>query len=440
LIATLRLVNTVNGPRLIIRGEETEYQLVQWPEERGQHRLEKNSATCIQKVQRGRMGRKRAREIRELNDIEVAAKQRLQKMALEKKRRSSAAVTLQASIKRGNARKRADKLRVIDEEDRRHKQLAWELEQMKAKKAVVVQSVWRGALGRRRFSRLALERRAAEMERQGIFECDVVVNGTRLYVRRIPAPTSSSVRGGDRAKRGSGGGEGACAISPAAGGVRGVSPRQGPRLPASAAVAHAFFALDSLAQQPASAAEGHSFVALAERACFRRRMIHAFFALATAGGAKAAARLPPPPLPPLSPFVCSRRYVEGRIQLGLSNVDDMIIKIEAVDHRMDRRAKITVGNNVVSKVVEEMEEDFLSQGDRMQGGLGPVKEALNLRGVFLRVVDKLTLFKSIEKNIFLLAFRKEGAASAAVQKEVANKKEAEELKRRQKARRVSGIL
>jgi hypothetical protein len=52
--------------------------------------------------------------------------------------------------------------------------------------------------------------------------------------------------GGDRAKQGSGratersegagGGEGACATSPAAGGVRGVSPRQPPRLPAAALV------------------------------------------------------------------------------------------------------------------------------------------------------------------------------------------------------------
>jgi hypothetical protein len=313
LISKLRLVNTVEGARLILRGEETLYQLVQWPEERGQHRLERNSATIIQKIQRGRSTRRRVNELKKLNDIEKKARRNLLRMDLESKRRSSAAVTLQASVKRGFARKRADTLRKVIEEDANTERLKFQLAALRERKAVVIQSVMRGGLGRRRVSRYILEKRAAEKEREGIFECDEVVNGTRLYI-------------------------------------------------------------------------------------------------------------------------------VGQIQLGLASIDDMVIKLEATDVGMGRVAKLTIGNAVIGKVVEEMEEEYLA-GERTRiGGGGDVgassSSSLNLRGVFLRVVAKLTLFKSVEKNIFILAFKKV-ADLEAVKKAEAAKMEAQALAERRKTRRAT---
>ena len=329
LVGKMRLVNTVEGARLVLRGEEWQYQLVQWPEERGQHRVEKNAAVQVQRVLRGRRGRRYANELRDLSEVEFQARARLQKMQLERKRRSSAAVTLQANVKMGFARKRADRLRAVEEDARRHSDLKHQTEVLREEKAVVAESVWRGALGRRKANRKRLENRAAEKERQGLFECDAVVNGTRLYV-------------------------------------------------------------------------------------------------------------------------------VGQIQLGLNSVDDMVIKLEGRDERMKRTATLTVGNTVVGKVVSEMEEDFMNES-RTKGrgagagaalaaptavaavaGGGDGMGALNLRGVFLRVVAKLTLFKSIEKNIFILAFKKEPKLKE-MKEEEERKREEKDLDERRKARRASAV-
>ncbi|GMH56590.1 hypothetical protein TL16_g02168 [Triparma laevis f. inornata] len=182
LLGKLRLVNTIEGAQIIITGEEHLYQLVQWPEERRKHRDENKAALSIEKVFRGHLGRKKAELRKIFIDVQYEAAKKRQMAALENKRRSSAAVTLQASIKRGFARKRAERTRRAREmeEDNRHRaQMERDWIDINATRITMIV---RGMLARRRVVHLRLSLRADEMEKQGIYEADVIMEGSRVAI------------------------------------------------------------------------------------------------------------------------------------------------------------------------------------------------------------------------------------------------------------------
>ena len=304
LLSKLRLVNTIDGPQIILSGEETNYQLVQWPEERRKHRDEARAALQIEKVWRGRLGRKQAKHRKIWVDVKYEGAKKRQRLALEKKRRSSAAVTLQASIKRGFARKRAERVRrLADVKEEEKRKEATKLEYLNIE-ATKINKIVRGGMDRRRFIRLRIEARAEEMERQGIYEADVIMDGTRLFI--------------------------------------------------------------------------------------------------------------------------TGKIVDKKDTL---DINDLAFKMEAKDEMMGRRAKLVLGNNIISKVMKKIEDGGKEEGEEREEE-GVVEEAvtpyaaddisasastvsvnttctkvLNCRAIFLKCIEELTLFKSVEKNIFILALK-----------------------------------
>ena len=317
LLSRLRLVNTIEGPRIILTGEETNYQLVLWPEERRKHRDEARAALQIEKVWRGVLGRKKANNRKLWVDVQYEAAKKKQLEALDRKRRSSAAVTLQGSIKRGFARKRAERVRRLEEVKEEERRNAGAKARYKRAMATKINKVVRGGMGRRRCIKLRIEARADEMERQGIYEVDVIMDGTRLFV--------------------------------------------------------------------------------------------------------------------------TGRVVDKKATL---DINDLAFKIEAKDEVMGRRAKLVLGRHVVAKVLKKMEEDAAggqeggdeggNEGDEEKEEKEEKEEeeksaeilddssiaassivsvdstgtkVLNCRAIFLNCVSSLTLFKSVERNIFILALR-----------------------------------
>ncbi|GMH61468.1 hypothetical protein TrRE_jg11239 [Triparma retinervis] len=181
-LRSLRLVNTVVGPRLIVIGDETLHQLVMWPEEKDQFRREGRSACAIQRRYRGVLGRRRANHRRLYRHMEDEGRRRLAEAAMENKKRSSAAVVLQASVKRGLARKRADAIREIRRERELEKRRERERMEYLDIEASKCQRIVRGGMGRRRALKRRLEARADEMEKKRLYEAAVILEGTALVI------------------------------------------------------------------------------------------------------------------------------------------------------------------------------------------------------------------------------------------------------------------
>ena len=182
LLRNLRLVNTVTGPELIIIGDETLHQLVMWPEEKNQFRKEGRSAVVIQKRLRGMGGRKKSKHRRLYRHLEEEGRRKLNDLAMENKKRSSAAVLLQASVKRGLAHKRKDLIRsvLIEKEDEKRREIVkLEFLNLRAREC---QRIVRGWVGRRRAVKRRLEVRAGGMERRRLYEATVVLEGTPLVL------------------------------------------------------------------------------------------------------------------------------------------------------------------------------------------------------------------------------------------------------------------
>lgn len=181
-LRSLRLVNTVVGPRLIVIGDETLHQLVMWPEEKDQFRREGRAACSIQRVYRGALGRRKAKHRRLYRHLEDEGRRRLAEAAMENKKRSGAAVILQASVKRGLARKRADAIREIRREREIEKRKERERRDYLDIQATKCQKIVRGGVGRRRALKRKLSARAASRERLRLYEAAVVLEGTPLVL------------------------------------------------------------------------------------------------------------------------------------------------------------------------------------------------------------------------------------------------------------------
>lgn len=144
LVASLRLVNTTEGSKILFAGDEINFQLVQWPEEREQFRFESRSCVKIQKRWRGVKGRARHAKLKVTWKSEVEKRRKLKIVVFEKKRRSSAAVTLQASVKRGLGRKRAKAMQEIREHGERDAERERAEKERMFREMVKVQKIVRG--------------------------------------------------------------------------------------------------------------------------------------------------------------------------------------------------------------------------------------------------------------------------------------------------------
>ena len=143
------------------------------------------AATTIQKRWRGIKGRSRHARFKVTWHEEVAKSRRIKVMHFEKKRRSSAAVVLQASVKRGFARKRAIALQEIREHTRREEEKERIRIERIYRKAVDIEKIVRSFVAKCKFARLVYEKRSDEMEKEGLFETQKYIDGTRLYITGV---------------------------------------------------------------------------------------------------------------------------------------------------------------------------------------------------------------------------------------------------------------
>jgi hypothetical protein len=292
----LRLVNTVKGERLILAGEEHEWRTTQWPEESKQHRQERNSAIKIQKIMRSKIAWRVVRKLRVYSSHEREARRRKRANEDERDRRSSAATVLQGSVKRGIARQKADSIRSTHEEEMKDKSRRQATKRRIDNAATEISRIIRGGVSRRKVARLRIERRSADKEKLGIFEADVVIDGTRLFI-------------------------------------------------------------------------------------------------------------------------------EGSIQIGLTRVEELVYRLVARDcsvvGRRKMEANLIITSKTVMSVLRRMEDEWKrtdettassSAVEQEEKSVGEVNKHLGLgrwglRGLFLRIIDNLTLFKNVDQNIFILALK-----------------------------------
>jgi len=272
----LRLINTTCGSKIVIAGEEASHHCVQWPEEREKYRNEMRRATVIQRHYRGVLGRRRFRRLKATWKDELAKKRRIEARAYESRRRSSAAVVLQASVKRGFARKKAVAMQEIRDHAKKEREKERQKERRIHRNAINIQRIVRAFVARCQFARRVYEKRSEELEKEGRFETQKYIDGTRLYIT-------------------------------------------------------------------------------------------------------------------------------GRIQSGLDSIEDVVFRMEAMDLIGGRKTTITVGNVIIAEVIKDMEKEVRRAKRKEIDYDG--RYDITLRKVFLRSIDKLTLFKNKEKNIFILAYR-----------------------------------